>query len=99
MELGYPTRPSRIIDLCLLALPLISGLDGLGTMPELVWERNHDSVGRRIASPLLSLPSQRGDPVSDLAHDRPPVREQWHLVVVSKPHHARRIGYGLLGAS
>ena len=68
-------------------------------MPELVWERNHDSVGRRLAPPLRTLPFHTVDPVGELTRDRQPVGEKWHLVAVSKPHHARHIGYGLLGTN
>jgi hypothetical protein len=93
------THSSRIIDLCLLPLPLISDVDGLHTMPDLVWERNQDSVGPRIAPPLRTLPFHSVDPFGELTRYRQPVGEKWRLVAESKPHQARRIGYGPLGAN
>ena len=99
VELGHPTRPSRILDICLFALSLFSYFDGLGAMPDMIWAGNHHSIVRRIASPLLSLPSQTADPVSDLAHDRPPVREQWHLDSMSNAHRTRRLECSVLGVS
>jgi hypothetical protein len=68
-------------------------------MPDLVWERNHYSVGTRIASRLRTLPFYSVDPFGELTHHRQPVGEKWRIVAESKPHQARRIGCGRIGAN
>jgi len=68
-------------------------------MREMPWEGKYDTAGRRIAPPRLVLPFHTVDPVGESTRDPQPVGEKWHLVAVSKAHHARRIGYGLFGAN